>query len=311
MCLVGQCSFDAELLLPTSTFFGLPKAASYIYGTWRDEQGNLLRALRGLEANSTEFAFVFEAIAGGQLEFAPSTTSLYRGPIEISQATTDVTFAAHDPELFAFRHRKDSCSWQEGDLLSLTGAQIAPAIQWFNSWPQGGCFSATAKYRSQGQILGRDVQGFIGHEIHYMPSSASWVDSPYGRGREICWQQVANEYDDGSIEQATFAVGTDGWGFALIHDIDGNFTSSTYVTADAEVLANGYPARITYRFDDQVWTWRLDKQGQRARTTPTAPLGADGTCTRDGETRGVKYSMGNSDWWTDGRANALLSGPDA
>ena len=308
-CLVGECRFDADLLLPTLSYFGLPKSASYLYGTWRDDQGNLLRALRGLGRDSSEFAFAFEATTGSQLECDPTANAaLYRGPIDISRTAADVTFASDtDPDLFTFQHHQASCSWSDGDILEVTGAQIAPAIQWFDSWPEGGgCFSATAKYRSKGQFRGRDVQGFVGHEIHYMPSGVNWMDSPYGRGREICWQQIANEYDDGSIEQATFAVGADGWGFALIHDQNGAFYSSTDVTADAEVLDNGYPTRVTYRFDDQSWTWRLDRQGQRARTIPSAPLGADGTCTRDGDLRSVKFSMGNSDWWTDGRAAPLL-----
>lgn len=176
------------------------------------------------------------------------------------------------------------------------------------SWPGGGCFSATAKYRSHGQLLGKSVQGFIGHEIHYMPEGMDWMQSPFGHGREICWQQIANEYDDGAIEQATFAVGIDGWGFALVHDQDGNFQATTKVEADAEVRDNGYPARISYHFDDCSWTWRLDPHGERALTIPGAPLGADGTCTRDGETRRVVFSMGNSDWWTDGRAEPLLQG---
>jgi hypothetical protein len=307
-CLVGECHFDAELLLPSSTYFGLPKAASYVYGTWRDEQGNLLRALRGLEKEASNFTFAFEALAGRQLACDPSVNAaLYRGPIDISRMASDVTFAADEGEdHFAFQHHRASCSWSDGDILRIIGAQIAPAIQWFNPWPEGGCFSATAKYRSSGQFLGRNVEGFVGHEIHYMPAGVSWMESPYGHGREICWQQIANEYDDGSLEQATFATGSDGWGFALIHDRDGAFHSSTDVVADAEVLDNGYPLRVTYRFDDQAWTWRLDPQGQRARTIPNAPLGADGTCVREGETREVRYSMGNSDWWTDGRAAPLL-----
>lgn len=308
-CLVGECRFDAELLLPTSNYFGLPKAASYFYGTWRDEDGNLLRALRGLGANSSDFAFAFEAVAGGHLQCDPSTNSkLYRGPIEVLHDASDLIFAAPaDKDLLAIRHHQGSCGWRDGDILDITGIQIAPAIQWFDSWPEGGgCYSATAKYRSSGRFIGREVEGFVGHEIHYMPNGVDWMQSPYGRGREICWQQIANEYDDGSIEQATFAVGADGWGFALVHDEDGAFHSSTDVTADAEVLDNGYPARVTYRFDDQVWTWRLDRQGQRARTIPSAPLGADGTCTREEETRSVRFSMGNSDWWTDGRADPLL-----
>jgi hypothetical protein len=35
-------------------------------------------------------------------------------------------------------------------------------------------------------------------------------------------------------------------------------------------------------------------------------IDADGTCVNDDEKRSVRYSMGNSDWWTDGRAEAII-----
>ena len=76
-------------------------------------------------------------------------------------------------------------------------------------------------------FCGRPVEGFVGHEIHYFPEGADWMNSPFGRGREICWQQVANEYDDGTSVQATFAYGADGWGFAMLHDESGRFHGTT------------------------------------------------------------------------------------
>jgi hypothetical protein len=177
-------------------------------------------------------------------------------------------------------------------------------MQWFNTWDGGACFSATAKYRSNGTFLGRSVEGFVGHEIHYFTPGADWMASPYAEGREICWQQVANEYDDGSIVQATFAYGADGWGFAMVQD--GTFLCSTDLDVEARVRANGYPEQINYRFLDQSWTWRIDPQGERAMIAPGPMLGADGTCTRDGDDRLVRYSMGNSDWWVDGRATPII-----
>ena len=146
----------------------------------------------------------------------------------------------------------------------------------------------------------------MGHEIHYWSEGATWVESPYGRGREYCWQHVANEYDDGSTVQATFATGADGWGFAMLHDESGTFHATTDVVAEATVRANGYPETVTYRFLDQSWTWRIDPQGERAAIGHGPLIGADGTCTRDGDDRAVRYSMGNSDWWTDGRAAGII-----
>jgi hypothetical protein len=312
-CLIGECQFDAELLLPSTTYFGLPKTSSYLYGTWRDADGNMLRALRGVEPESSTFRYLFVSDAGGQLERDPradaglwsgatmiradegSSGSVEMGSVDASESTT-----------FRYRHEPRACQWLEGEFLELSGDLVGPGLQWFNPWPGGGWYSATAKYRSRGTFLGRAVEGFIGHAIHYFPPNVSWMESPYGLGREICWQQIANDYEDGTLIQATFAYGNDGWGFAMLHDEQGRFHCTSDVEVTATVRPNGYPETINYRFLDQSWTWRIDPQGERAKTIPGAPLGADGTCTRDGDTRRVRYSMGNSDWWTDGRADRII-----
>ena len=41
-CLIGRCSFDASVVDLTTTSLGLRKEGSYLYGTWRDEDGNVL-----------------------------------------------------------------------------------------------------------------------------------------------------------------------------------------------------------------------------------------------------------------------------
>ncbi len=311
-CLAGACVFDASLLLPSSSFLGLPKAASYLYGTWRDDEGNLLRALRGVRSDSSTFRFLFVSRPGHQIErHEAADRDLFAGPIAIEESGSAVTFSSAGTSSaaeFDYRHEVDRCSWSEGAFLDVSGSLIGPGLQWFNPWPGGGCFSVSAKYRTSGTLLGRRVEGFVGHEIHYFPPGISWMESPYGQGREICWQQIANEYEDGSIIQATFACGNDGWGFAMLHDEAGVFHCTTDVEAEATVRASTYPETIRYRFLDQSWTWRMDPQGERAATIPGAPLGADGTCTRDGDPRSVRYSMGNSDWWTDGRAARITIG---
>ncbi|HWV58799.1 MAG TPA: hypothetical protein VNZ57_15190 [Longimicrobiales bacterium] len=310
-CLVGECDFDAALLLPTTSYFGLPKASSYLYGTWRDGDGNMLRALRGVESAASTFRYLFVSDSGGQLELDPDADAgLWSGPTEIRRdgagGVDMASVGADEAVAFHYRHEPRSCHWSDGAFLDVSGDLVGPGLQWFNPWPGGGCYSVTAKYRSRGTFLGRAVEGFIGHEIHYFPPNVSWMQSPYGLGREICWQQIANEYDDGTLIQATFAYGNDGWGFAMLHGEQGTFHCTTDVEVTATVRPNGYPETVNYRFLGQSWTWQIDPQGERARTIPGAPLGADGTCTRDGDDRKVRYSMGNSDWWTDGRADRII-----
>jgi hypothetical protein len=90
----------------------------------------------------------------------------------------------------------------------------------------------------------------------------------------------------------------------MIHDEDGRFRATTDVEIDASVRDNGYPEAITYTVFGERWTWVIDPHGERARTIEGAPLGADGTCRREGDPRRVVRSMGNSDWWADGRYEA-------
>lgn len=308
-CLIGECSFDPDLLLPSSTYFGLQKSGSYLYTTLRDEDGNLVRVLRGVEAESSSLRSLFVAERGGQLQRHVRSNEMWCGPTSIRRNGDDVLISSvsnANDEPFRFVHAPDGCAWNDSGVLAVAGPAVGPAVQWFNTWEGGACFSATAKYRVQGRLLGRAVQGFAGHEIHYFSPGSNWLAAPYGRGREICWQQIANEYEDGTVIQATFAVGTDGWGFAMLHDERGMFTATTDVQAAATVRPNGYPESVRYEFAGQSWTWRIDPQGERPPIGGIAMVGADGTCVRADELRRVCYSMGNSDWWTDGRANQLI-----
>lgn len=106
--------------------------------------------------------------------------------------------------------------------------------------------------------------------------------------------------------QATFAYGADGWGFAMVHDERGVFISTTEVRAEATVRKVAIHNAFDTKFCEQSWTWRIDPQGKGRRLKGVAMRGADGVCTRDGDTRSVRYGMGNSDWWTDGRAKKII-----
>lgn len=303
LLLLGEFAISPGPLLPDSTVFGIPKSASYLYGTWRDAEGLMYRALRGVDATSSEFAFAFSAEGGRQI--ARLDVPLYLGPVIIEHSDETVRFAGDGDLPFEFVHRSDSCDWTDGDVLQMKAQLLGPGLQWFHPWRDGGgCYTASIKYASEGLFQGREVRGFVGHEIHFMPPGRNWFNTPYGQGMEICWQQIANEYEDGTFVHATFGYGTEGWRFAMIHDEQGRFHVTSDVEIDAVVRPNGYPERITYHLPDEQWVWTIDQYGERAKTFEGAPLGADGTCQRVGDTRRIVRSLGNSDWWADGRYEA-------
>ena len=310
-CLIGAFEPDPRLLLPDTSVFGIPKSGSYLLGTWRDDDGVMYRTLRGVRVEDDGFAFGFSNEGADHLEPIARDSDLYRGPVTTTQAETQVTFAAADggdAAPFQYVHEPDVCHWHEAGIVEVSGRLIGPGVQWLHPWPEGGgCFTATLKYASEGRFLDRPVTGFIAHEIHYMPSGMDWYKSRYGQGMEICWQHMANEYDDGTFASGTFAFGTDGWGFAMVHDEHGGFHATTDVRMEATVRPSGYPETVTYTFGDQSWTWEIDPKGERPRIADGAMIGADGMFRRVGDTRRVVRSLGNSDWWTDGRYEASLA----
>src|SRR5690554_241155 len=164
------------------------------------------RALRGVEATHTQFAFVFSNEGRPMLERLPASAALYRGASAIRAVGDTVTFAPPDDarEAFSYHHAAAACAWSEPGVFDVDGDLLGPGVQWFHPWCEGGgCLTATLKYSSTGTFLGRPVTGFVAHEIHYLPPGVTWTTSRYGQGMEICWQHMANEYDDGTFTSGT------------------------------------------------------------------------------------------------------------
>ena len=138
-CLIAECAFDAELLMPTTRYFGLAKTGSYLYGTWRDADGTLMRALRAVETDESTMRSLFVAAPGGQLDRDEAAIDgMWSGPSVIERAGDEVTFrsaGAAPAPTFEFVHTAGGCSWTDGDALSVTGTTLAPAIQWYSTWP--------------------------------------------------------------------------------------------------------------------------------------------------------------------------------
>src|SRR4051794_14443156 len=132
--------------MPATTVLGLPKSASYLYGTWRGTDGSLLRALRGVEATASTMRSLFIAAPGGQLERDErAIDAMWSGAIAIERAGDAVSFRSVDAEPareFDYVHTDRGCTWSDGEMVSVVGEPIGPAIQWYSTWPGGACFSA-------------------------------------------------------------------------------------------------------------------------------------------------------------------------
>lgn len=310
MCLASSCDVTPNLFLPGAVAMGMPKSASFLLGTWQTEDGNSHRVLRGLEAYKTSPLFsVFSTRETGTLTHLKDVeVKAYRGGLDSRIIDGAAQYAP--PAGGGFRHVASNKhgSWQEGDLLDVSGALIAVPTQWYNPWRSGGAYAVTVKYRARGTIFGMKADGFFAHETHFMPSGLDFMNSPFGfGGREVHWGHMATAFEDGTTVDASLAIGADGWGFALLTDENGNRFATTEIEVRADVRPNGYPERILYGFLGQEWIWEIAPHGERPHLSIVGPLGAEGTFRRVGDKRRIIAYMGTIDWWKDGREFSIPS----
>jgi hypothetical protein len=310
-CLANSCRVTPELFLPGASAMGLPRSASYLLGTWRTQDGDIFRFLRGIAGYRSDalIAIFSNRGAAGLERQDEAERGVYRGGIVTSLENDAARYAPVGDDRFACVWDETSAVWREGDLLAMRGALCAEPTQWYNPWRGGGGgYAVTLKYRAKGSILGVEADGFFAHEIHFFPPGLDFMNSPYGfGGREIHWGHMATAFADGTMIDASLAIGADSWGFALLTDEAGRRHATTQIEVRADVRPSGYPERIFYRFLDQEWIWRIADRGERARATAAAGglLGAEGVLTRVGDKREVVTAMGTIDWWSDGREKAI------
>ncbi|HET6733512.1 hypothetical protein [Mycobacterium sp.] len=290
---------------------GLPKTAAYLIGTWHTADGDIHHFLREVAAyQSGAIISVFSNRGADLLEHKPDAEGqLYRGGISTSFTEGAVRYSSPGEDGFSFSTDVDSAAWSEAGLLDVSGSLIAEPTQWFNPWRNGeGGYAVTLKYRVQGTVFGQSADGFVAVEFHFFPPGRSFMDSPFGcGGREVHWGHMATAFADGTLIDASLAIGTDGWGFALLTDESGNRFATTQIDVRADVRPNGYPERILYRFLGQEWLWQIADRAERADVydMPGIPLGAEGVLRRVGDNREVVTAMGSIDWWRDGRESTI------
>lgn len=308
-CLASACTPNADLFMPDGSALGLVKSASYLLGTWRTADGEINRFLRGIQPyQSAGGCYVFSTRGATHLVRQDvEEARTYRGGVATQCDDDAVMFAPPGGE--GFRHWIDGerAEWDEPGLLSVKGVRSAIATQWYNPWRDGGGgLCVTTKFRAQGTVLGQRADGFFAHEVHYFPRERDFFNSPYGfGGREIHWGHMATAFADGQSIDASFAIGPDGWGFAMLQDESGQLHVSTDVAVEAEVRDSGVPERIHYKFHGQHWIWQIEPKGERAATRAAGIIGAEGVLRRAGDTRPAIAAMGTIDWWLDGRAAAV------
>jgi hypothetical protein len=312
--LLGPYEPSIEAMTPGFAPHGLALDAGMIYGRFQDSEGNILSALRKVGTYWTSTLNINSNLDGGQLMTHAAPQSSYSGEILCDVEDDRITWRSfptpgRDTRPFSYTQDLQTCSWDEGDLLSIEGQIMRPGMQWLNVRPGDGCLYGLQCVKAEGVMLGRKVKGWYGYDFIYTPIGKPWTYGPYFNQLEVAYHTFANEYDDGSVEYGMLCYGLEDWTFAIASVGDG----LTLCTRDLDVQIvqkeNGFPKEILYDAGDVQYLWNADPRGELHGRTDWGQgiyRGAEGWCQRIGDKRKVVNNLGWIDYFNDGRAKSKL-----
>lgn len=207
-------------------------------------------------------------------------------------------------EPFYYRRTKKEIEWREGEILSLTGKRLGPALSFFTFDEDGGWGFSAYLARVSGTVMGRKVEGFSEFSTVWTPPGISF--GPLYREKGGVWLLACNDYGNGEYECVHVGHLAKGATFAMVENQGGPIAATTVAGLEVVVDALGYPERLDYVIGGERWEWRPRPGADIG--DPADPLVRDreGVLRRVGDTRTPKLSMGWVNFFHDERLAPYL-----
>ena len=275
---------------PHLQYWGVTNSCTTQYGTFRGSDGLFMNAQRMV---GTEATHLFILAVEGEEQFNDEGQRAFIGGV--SHRLDDGAWISEgrgpNTEPLRLEQRADHFTWDEGDILSVSGPLVGCATQWFVPAPDGGLYFCGHPHRVSGTCLGKPVEGFAFNDQMYLPVGDSYATSSIFQHVHTLFVMWGNEYEDGTIEVGQVGLGADKFAFATFANQDGIFTETTNVTAVFERRDDAYPHHVSFDVDGVKWEW---VPGERSDLRQFGPeyRGAEGTMRRVGEKRESVVWMG-------------------
>lgn len=290
-----------EDMMSDRAYFGMPPEALYLWGTLRDEDGEMYSIMRRIPNNlpgaakDTRRRFYLQTTLGhtDAMHLHPSgrksasndghTRTLEDGRIHWRSA------ADMPGNAFHVTWTPETCSWVEDEVLDVKGKLIPPGMHWYLPGRDAGMYYVANIFQMEGTVLGKKVRGLIGFDPIYMYEGGEVYktkDALVQEKLELVWYTWATLYKDGTLDAGHFMLGNDQFGFAILTDEKGNTRFTYDVAGEVTFEENGYwQKHIKFSAFGEEWEFNPEPRGKMPDLGPIPNPQVEGRWRRVGDDR--------------------------
>ncbi len=309
--LAGRRVFDAAELVDDSSRLGLEREAMYVWGSSRSAAGDLFVHARRMAAPGASSGASAAAAASG-VQHSMNDRFLLQATLDgadyprlrkegrfaalgddVERSVIDGSASFRLPSRdgrgsMSLRVDDRDVSYNEGDLLELSGERLSPGLHWYLPMGDHALYYVSQTWLVAGRILGEDVEGFVFVEEAYMPPGGRLYvqGDPMGMVGYRLWYSWATSWDDGTTEFGHFVGNGAGFSVGIVAASTGDVRVVDHLGIDIERAADGYwYDRIALDLDGEPWEIVADPRGQMRDLGPIPNPQQEALVRRVGETR--------------------------
>jgi hypothetical protein len=291
-----------EDMMSDRAYFGMPPEALYLWGTFRDENGDIYCPMRripsGLATNAkdTRRRFYLCTTAGHEdqgMQMHPVGKLSVPNDGCIRTLESGRIHWRSNPQQrgnhFHVTWTPEECSWQEEGAMDIKGKLVKPGMHWYLPGRDAGMYYVANIFEMEGTILGKKVRGMIGFDpIHMYEGGEIYKskDALVQEKLELVWYTWATRYKDGTIDAGHFTLGNDMFGFAILTNENAEVRFTYDVNGAVDFGSNGYwQEGIRYSAFGEEWEFIPDPKGRLIGLGELKNPQVDGRWRRVGDTR--------------------------
>lgn len=308
---VGAFQPSLEDMASTAPLMGMNPEGLYLWGTLRDEDGNIFSPMRripydlpGAKPDTRRYFYLQHNVGSDALHLAKEGRRSAPNDDHLFGIEGDKVVWRSHPDApgnpFLAEWTPETCRWVEEETMDIRGRLLKPGLQWYLPSRSASTAYVACIFLVEGTCLGRKVRGLIGFDVIYMyPGGEVYKtkDALVQAELELMWYTWATVFKDGSFDAGHFMIGNDLSGFAILTNEKEEVRFTYDVDCEVTFGPDGYwHTGITAQAFGEEFIFTPDPRGRMPDLGPIPNPQVDGIWLRPGETRepDVWFAWGES-----------------